>query len=240
MTTSIPDPPVMAPPQPSGPWPPCSLCRSPAVTAFASVHGRRYGSCATCGLIQMASEDHVTPTAELGHYSLHQNDPADPGYRAFLDRLCAPLVQQLRPGAKGLDYGSGPGPALSVMLEEQGFPMRVYDPFFADDTDALGRVYDFITCTETAEHFANPASEFERLDRMLRPGGWLAVMTEVFRGQHPFAEWRYARDPTHVCFYRPETMTWIAERFGYRMIEPHATVRLFTKPTVLSPGRPGD
>ncbi len=115
------------------------------------------------------------------------------------------------------------------MLEEQGFPMRVYDPFFANDRDALGPAYDFITCTETAEHFADPAGEFERLDRMLKPGGWLAVMTEVYRGPWPFAEWRYARDPTHLCFYRPETMAWIAEKFGFRMMEPHPTVRLFKK-----------
>lgn len=213
-------------------WPRCSLCESPAVTGFAAVHGRRYGSCATCGLIQMAKEDHLAPAAELAHYVLHQNDPADPGYRAFLDRLCTPLVQQLPPGAEGLDYGSGPGPTLSVMLEERGFPMRVFDPFFADDVDALGQTYDFITCTETAEHFADPVREFKRLDRMLKAGGWLAVMTEIYRDHRPFAAWRYARDPTHVCFFRPETMTWIAERFGYRMREPHPTVRLFEKPAV--------
>lgn len=217
------------PPETPPSWPGCSLCESPAVTAFAAVHGRRYGSCAACGLIQMAREDHLTPAAELAHYTLHQNDPADQGYRAFLDRLCRPLVEHLTTGAAGLDYGSGPGPTLSVMLAEQGFPTRVYDPFFADDTDALGQAHDFITCTETAEHFADPAGEFERLDRLLKPGGWLAVMTEVYRGHRPFAEWRYARDPTHLCFYRPETMAWIAERFGYRMMEPHPTVRLFEK-----------
>jgi hypothetical protein len=102
------------------------------------VHGRRYGTCAACGLIQVTREDHLTPAAERAHYGTHRNDPADPGYRTFLDRLCAPLVQRLPPGAEGLDYGSGPGPTLSVMLEEQGFPMRVYDPHFADDAERPG------------------------------------------------------------------------------------------------------
>jgi SAM-dependent methyltransferase len=225
------DSPVTSLPEPSGPWPPCTLCRAPAVSGFAAVHGRRYGTCAGCGLIQLTLEDHLTPAAERAHYGTHRNDPADPGYRTFLDRLCAPLVQRLPPGAEGLDYGSGPGPTLSVMLEEQGFPMRIYDPHFADDADALAQTYDFITCTETAEHFADPAGEFERLDRMLKPGGWLAIMTEVYREGRPFGEWRYPRDPTHTCFYRPETLTWIAARFGFRMMEPHPTVRLFEKPT---------
>lgn len=224
------DPPITASPEPAGAWPPCSLCRSPAVAGFAAVHGRRYGTCTACGLIQMAREDQLTPAAELAHYRTHRNDPADPGYRTFLDRLCAPLVQQLTAGAEGLDYGSGPGAALPEMLRRRGFSVRLYDPYFAPDATARAHRYDFITCTETAEHFTDPAGEFERLDRMLKPGGWLAVMTEVYRGHRPFGEWRYARDPTHVCFYRPETMEWIAERFGFRMREPDPTVRLFEKP----------
>ncbi|MFN2317060.1 MAG: class I SAM-dependent methyltransferase [Gemmatimonadales bacterium] len=208
----------------------CLLCRSSTVTDFAVAHGRRYGTCATCGLIQMTREHHLTPAAELAHYHLHQNDPADAGYRAFLNRLGAPLAARLPAGAEGLDYGSGPGPTLSVMLEEQGFRLQLYDPFFAPGIDVLNRTYDFITCTETVEHFFHPADEFDRLDRMLRPGGWLGIMTEVFRDHTPFGQWRYARDPTHTCLYRPETMAWIAERFGYRMREPHPTVRLFQKP----------
>src|SRR5690606_16571280 len=125
-----------------------------------------------------------------------------------------------------LDYGSGPGPALADMLGARGFHVNLYDPFFAPDADALDRRYDFITCTETVEHFFHPADEFERLDGMLRPGGWLGIMTEVYREHVPFAQWRYARDPTHACFYRPETMAWIANHFGFRMLEPSPTVRL--------------
>ena len=221
-------------------WPDCPLCESAAVGDFTIAHGRRYGACGICGLIQLAAEQRPDPTAERAHYLTHQNNPADRSYRAFLDRLATPLLAQLPVGAEGLDYGSGPGPTLSVMLEEQGFPMRVFDPYFADDTDALRQTYEFITCTETAEHFFDPAGEFERLDRMLRPGGWLGIMTEVYQEDQTFAEWRYARDPTHVCFYRPETMAWIAERFGYRMMEPHSTVRLFEKPAGRPPGRAGD
>ena len=65
------------------------------------------------------------------------------------------------------------------MLEEQGYRMSLYDPFFAPSPDALERRYDFITCTETVEHFYQPGKEFRRLDRLLRSGGWLGVMTEM-------------------------------------------------------------
>ncbi|MBD0321434.1 MAG: class I SAM-dependent methyltransferase, partial [Gemmatimonadetes bacterium] len=145
-------------------------------------------------------------------------------------RLAAPLVERLAPAAEGLDYGSGPAPALAMMLREQGFRVRAYDPLFAADEEALAQTYDFIACSETAEHFFDPAAELARLDVMLRPGGWLGVMTEILEQDARFVGWRYARDPTHVCFYRAETMNWIASRFGWRLHSPARNVTLFAKP----------
>jgi hypothetical protein len=170
-----------------------------------------------------------TAAAERAHYGTHENDPSDPGYRSFLSRLADPLAERLPPGAEGLDYGSGPGPTLSVMLEERGFAVRLYDPFFAPDAMALERSYHFITATEVVEHFFHPRQEFDRLHGMLRPGGWLGIMTEVFREERDFATWRYARDPTHVCFYAPETMAWIARHYGWSAVWPHPNVVLFQK-----------
>jgi 2-polyprenyl-3-methyl-5-hydroxy-6-metoxy-1,4-benzoquinol methylase len=129
--------------------------------------------------------------------------------------VATPVAEILNPGASGLDYGSGPGPALSVMLAERGFSVALYDPFFAPDAEVLERTYDFVTCTETAEHFFHPAEEFSRLRRLLRPGGLLAVMTEVLRDEASFADWWYLRDPTHVSFYRPETFEWLARHHGW-------------------------
>ncbi len=169
------------------------------------------------------------PAAEKAHYETHENDREDPRYRAFLGRLATPLVERLPPGARGLDYGSGPGPALSVMLEEQGFPMSLYDPFYAPDAACLERAYDFITCTETAEHFHAPQMEFDRLNTLLKPGGWLGIMTEVFEEEGSFPDWWYRKDPTHVCFYRGETFRWLAGRFGWEWERPGRTVVLFRK-----------
>lgn len=216
----------------------CPLCLADASLPFAEVQARRYFRCARCGLIHLAPEDRPAPEAERRHYGTHQNDPADPGYRAFLARLADPLAERLTPGAEGLDYGSGPGPTLSVMLVEQGFSMATYDPFFAPDEDALRRTYDFITCTETAEHFFAPREEFERLSRLLRPGGWLGVMTEWRDETRPFAQWRYARDPTHACFYEPRTLAWIAAHFGWTLETPRRNVALFRKPLVSPPPAP--
>lgn len=210
-------------------WDVCPLCHADAVRDFVVARGRPYGECGECALIHLSPEHRLDPQAERAEYETHDNRPDDPGYRAFLGRVADPLATRLPPGAEGLDYGSGPGPTLSVMLEEQGFPMTIYDPIFAPDPGVLERIYDFVTCTETVEHFFDPGDEFDRINGMLRPGGWLAVMTQVYSGDPPFESWRYPRERSHVCFYRQETMHWLARHYGWTIESPGPNVFLFRR-----------
>ena len=147
--------------------------------------------------------------AEKARYDQHRNDPADPAYRRFLGRLAGPLVARVAPGAEGLDFGCGPGPALAAMLGEHGLKVALYDPFYAPDRSALGRTYDFVTATEVLEHLHRPAETLDLLFGLLKPGGWLGVMTKPVRPPEALDAWRYARDPTHVCFYSGETFAYI-------------------------------
>jgi hypothetical protein len=48
--------------------------------------------------------EHLDPGEERARYDEHENDPHDPAYRAFLERVAAPLAERLEPGARGLDY----------------------------------------------------------------------------------------------------------------------------------------
>ena len=207
----------------------CPLCFSKQVRDFATVDDKQYRRCEVCHLTFMSSEYYLDEDAELARYQLHENSPDDLRYREFLSRLSTHLTPKLPAAAEGLDFGSGPGPTLSVMLEEQGFRVNLYDPFFAPSTDALNRTYDFITCTETVEHFYQPGKEFRRLDGLLRSGGWLGIMTEMLEPEVDFTRWRYHREPTHVCFYKRETMNWIAERHTWKVEFPQKNVTLFQK-----------
>lgn len=207
----------------------CPLCAG-RTHPFAHAHDRRYRRCRQCLLTLLDPRDRLSVDEERARYATHENDPADPRYRAFLDRVAVPLVERLPPGAEGLDYGSGPGPTLSIMLAERGFPTAIWDPFFAPDPAPLARRWHFVTCTETVEHFFEPAREFERFAGLLRPGGLLAVMTQPLTDDDAFADWWYIRDPTHVAFYRPETFAWIASRWEWSLEQVAPSVVLFQRP----------
>lgn len=197
-----------------------------------STQGRTYWRCPVCRATLLDADQLPPVTEERLHYRQHRNDPADPRYRRFLAKLTEPLRQRLAPGSRGLDYGCGPGPALAAMMREAGCLVTLYDPFFYPDPAALQQTYDFITCTEVIEHFHQPAEEFARLDAMLRPGGWLALMTCFQTDDERFAAWHYRRDPTHVVFYKAETLHFIASQRGWRCEIPVKDVALMHKTPV--------
>ena len=210
--------------------PRCPLCDAAQTRGFAEVGGRHYHRCERCQLTFLDPSQLPSRADEDATYGHHQNDPDDPRYRAFLDRLVAPLSAHLEPGMVGLDFGCGPGPTISVMLAERGIEVVDYDPLYRPAAGALERDYDFITCTEVVEHLHAPGRELAVIDRLLKPGGWLGVMTEIQDDDAAFATWWYVRDPTHVAFYRRETMHWIAEHFDWELTFPSRTVALFHKP----------
>ena len=205
----------------------CPLCRSDAEW-FLQVDGKDYFRCPRCALRFLDPANLPDDAEELEHYRLHENHVDDPRYRAFLSRLSEPLLQVLQPGSQGLDYGCGPGPALAAMLREAGHQMALYDPFFASNKSVLSRRYDFVTCTEVAEHFHDPAIEFARLADLLRSGGILAIMTCFQTDDARFEGWHYRKDPTHVVFYREETFRWIADKFDWSVRFPRKDVAILS------------
>ncbi|MFN3973503.1 MAG: class I SAM-dependent methyltransferase [Gemmobacter sp.] len=214
----------------------CPVCGAAAVARFAVVDGRHYWRCAACAASYLLPAHHPARDVELAHYLHHENIPDDPRYRRFLARLADPLRARLMPEARGLDYGCGPGPALAAMLREAGHRVALYDPFFAPDPAPLSETYDFVTCTEVAEHFHHPQAEFTRLCGLVHPGGWLAVMTCFQTDDARFADWHYRKDPTHVVFFREETFRHLAWLWGWHCDIPVKDVVLFQRPAQSSGG----
>lgn len=192
----------------------CPLCSVPGpMNAVRGADERRYHLCGVCHLIFADPVHRLSADRERAHYETHENSIENPGYVRFLNRLVEPMLPHLDGGMRGLDYGCGPGPTLSLMLRRQGIACDDYDPFFADHP--LRPPYDFVVSTECFEHFHQPAAEIERIRSLLKPGGLLGIMTEQWTTLAAFAAWYYTRDPTHVSFYHAKSFEFICRQLGF-------------------------
>lgn len=209
----------------------CPLCRSEKLREFSRDRRRDYNLCDVCGLVSVPPRQFLSPEDEKKRYDLHRNSPDDPGYRSFLNRLFSPLNQRLEPGSSGLDFGSGPMPALAMMFRDAGHSITLFDHFYAPDSEVLKRQYDFITASEVVEHLRNPQRQLELLWSCLKPGGWLGIMTKPVVGQDEFPAWHYKNDLTHVCFFSPATFTWLARLWNAELTFADRDVVLFHKKT---------
>jgi hypothetical protein len=207
----------------------CPLCRSEDVHDFSRDKRRDYYQCGVCSLVFVPPSQFPSPEEEKKRYDLHRNSPADPGYRAFLNRLFVPLEQGLSPGSRGLDFGSGPVPALAVMFREAGHSMALYDPFYEPDQAVLQGCYDFITATEVVEHLHDPEKELDRLWTCLKQGGMLGIMTHLAVERDQFPQWHYKNDLTHVCFFSRATFSRLAREWHAELNFVDSDVALFHK-----------
>jgi len=208
----------------------CPLCYATHPKTFHAGEKRIYLHCPKCDLVFVPSRFFVTKEEEKAKYDNHRNTPENRGYCNFLNRLIQPLEKELSIGAKGLDFGSGPGPTLSVLMERKGYEMEIYDPFYAPDRSVFEKRYDFITATEVIEHLHHPAEELQRLYETLYPGGILGIMTAFRPQKELFGEWYYKRDLTHIRFFSPRTFRWIADFLKAKLTIPQSGVVLLKKP----------
>ena len=207
----------------------CPLCANTVVATYYQDKTRSYLCCSQCQLVFVPRAFHFSSTAEQAVYDQHQNNPNDQGYRKFLSRLADPLLEKLAPNSFGLDFGSGPGPTLSLMLEEKGHKVNIYDPFYAPDRRALAGHYDFITSTEVVEHLAAPGKELNRLWGLLKHGGYLGLMTKQVADRESFDRWHYKNDPTHISFFSQQSFEYLGATWGSAPVFIGADVILFRK-----------
>lgn len=143
------------------------------------------------------------------------------------DRAVSKVLSRL----SGMDYGCGPGPAVSYHFGERWNANVInYDPtFYPLDLSPYDGALDFVVCTEVLEHVAEPQETASQLLQLVRspmprtdgtslPSGVLCIMTGIFaRKEMPrspfsrpevdaFLKWAYTRDPTHIVFYQASTL----------------------------------
>lgn len=193
----------------------CRLCGSTSVVpVFPVKDSRNYHRCTNCSLLFVDSSFFLTEKEEVLCYRNHHNTLENKGYVTFLNRVIEPSVLFFEKGMIGLDYGCGPGPVLSTLVREKGFKCYNYDPLFA--VDHPFQSYDFIFSTECFEHFHYPAKDLENILGLLKTGGFLCLMTELWDSIQQFEHWYYKLDPTHASFYHSNTLEFIKNKYGLK------------------------
>lgn len=205
----------------------CPLCGAAGAEGIHTSARGEFLRCDGCALAFLDPRRWPARDDELARYGLHRHDSDDVDYLRHLGRLAGPVAQRTPRGARGLDYGSGPGDALAQVLTQSGRPTVAFDPVFRNEASLLAARYDFVVCCEVLEHVHRPMDVLEQFAALVRPGGLIGVMTGLYDAAPSFADWWYLRDSTHVCFYGVDTMRWIADRFGWEVEVRMPSVALF-------------
>lgn len=207
----------------------CPLCGSLKTQTLTWLNHREFYHCQTCDLRFLNPTQIRSDEFQKEHYLKHQNDDHNHGYRKFLSQLLNPMLECLDKDAKGLDFGCGYNPLLSKMLKENGYEVKIYDKFFFAQNEVLEDRYDFITASEVIEHLETPRKELSKIISILKPQGFLGIMTGVYQPDIVFENWSYIQDLTHVSLYSEKTFSWIASSYNLKEVFLSKNVIIFQK-----------
>ncbi len=195
----------------------CPLCDNEAILFYKDKEA--YYKCNNCLGIFEDEKDRVNLELEKKRYEMHDNNVEDKNYQKFVLPITSSILKDYNKDSKGLDFGAGEGPIVSKVLDDNGFNIVQYDPFFHINIELLDFKYDYIASCEVIEHFYQPKKEFKLLRSMLKKGSKLYCMTELYNENINFETWYYKKDPTHVFFYQKETFEYIKKEFGFSSLE---------------------
>lgn len=206
----------------------CPLCNGIGALYYQKSN-KTYFKCTNCSSVYIDKSNYLDYDEERERYLEHNNDVNDAGYQNFVKPIIDIVTSRFTSPCVGLDFGAGTGPVISKILREKGYTMFEYDPYFHNYPELLVNSYDFIVCCEVIEHFNNPRKEFYQLRSMLNPGGELICMTDLYTEKVNFEKWYYKNDPTHVFFYHPHSVEYIAKEFNFTAFDQNDRLIRFVK-----------
>ncbi|GEQ85858.1 2-polyprenyl-3-methyl-5-hydroxy-6-metoxy-1,4-benz oquinol methylase [Patiriisocius marinistellae] len=197
----------------------CLLCKNFTTKIYAFYKKRKFVYCDTCDVVSVPSEFHLSEKAEKERYLKHNNNVEDIGYQSFVMPIVTHIKNKFSKTSDGLDFGAGTGPVIAKLLDQAGYNVTLYDPFFHPNKIVFKTQYNYIVCCEVIEHFNNPEKEFNLLKSLLKENGQLICKTSLLPDKHEFDNWFYKNDSTHVIFYTPKSLEWIKNNIGFKYLK---------------------
>lgn len=199
----------------------CSICGTKSKKFNDQQLDKIYYKCPKCEFIFLDPQFFVQPQAEKKQYDNHNNSFDDLGYvkmfEDFLDYFWSDIQKNTK---TALDFGCGPGPVLYELIKRRGSQTDCYDKFYQTKKVYENKKYDLITSTEVFEHLENPKEVLSLLASHLKPKGTIALMTLFHTNKtEDFLKWWYRRDPTHISFFTPKCIEFMAKECGLRVIK---------------------
>lgn len=195
----------------------CPLCSHEASLFYKNADN--YFQCGECHSLFVDTKKRPDMEQEKERYELHSDDVEDKGYQNFVSPMTSAVMKDYSKESRGLDFGAGIGPIISKVLQDAGWSIKQYDPFFHNYPELLREKYDYIACCEVVEHFYHPHKELRLLKSLLDEGAKLYIMTDLYDESIDFSKWYYKNDMTHVFFYTKESFKWIQKEFGFKSLE---------------------
>jgi len=199
----------------------CKICDETTITIEDVKKKLFYYRCSSCGFVYLDDNHQVNSIEEKSKYDQHNNSLENEGYvqmfEDFIDLSIAPYLKNIK---KVLDFGSGPEPVFSKLLERRGLEVEIYDLYYSPQKVYEGNRYDLITSTEVFEHLSKPLETLNLLVEHLNTNGYIVLMTK-FPPQEDkvFLDWWYRRDPTHISFFTPKSFEVMAEKVGLKVLK---------------------
>ena len=199
----------------------CKVCESSTTAIKDSKKELIYYRCSSCGFIYLDDSFMIDEHREKKQYDQHNNSLENEGYVAmfetFIDDAIAPYLKNIQ---TALDFGSGPEPVFSKLLERRGLEVDIYDLYFSPKKVYEHKKYDLISSTEVFEHLSRPIEILEELVSSLNNNAYVALMTKFPpSNDEEFLAWWYRRDPTHISFFTPKSFEVMAKKVGLKVLK---------------------
>lgn len=234
----------------------CPLCGKRNITKFWAMKGYRLARCLTCGMIW-----DPFPPEDLGsvygeNYFVNENPKG--GYanyfegmninkRTFYERIKR-INKKVENKGKMLDVGSALGDSL-VEAQKLGWK-EVYgvelSEFAAKKSAKRGlnikagtlksakyqsNFFDAVTMQDVIEHVSDPADEAKEIKRILKPSGFVFIVTPDIGGfWHKIlgSLWYHYKPGEHIMYFSQKTLAKVLIDAGFKNVETRRTYHVMS------------